>query len=168
VLNPYHWLKQTASLHPPDHDGHFHQKYARYEAKYFPIGTRIFARSNRTVRPAAGKRGRGGSQGSASVAPGEWVRDEPIQPRALVLADDVLFLAGWQDAVAIQPQTGRPLDPARPDPRPCVLQARSTATGEVMAEYRLDDEPGFDGLIAAHGRLYLSLKNGTVVCFGSE
>ena len=49
----------------------------------------------------------------AAKKDGSWALREPLQPRAMVLADDVLFLAGWRDAVAIKPQTGEAIDPAQ-------------------------------------------------------
>ncbi len=176
--NPYGWLKTTPSLYPPSHEGHFHQKYARYTARYFPVGVRIRAWPGQP--PAANRSPRKGDSADARVAaqkasadnsdkttqPFSWVRDVPLQVRAMVLAGDKLFLAGWKDSVAIQERTGRPLDPENPDPRPSVLQAWSARDGSTLAELSLDAEPVFDGLIAAHGRLYLTLQDGTVRCFG--
>ena len=83
----------------------------------------------------------------------------------MILAADHLFLAGWIDALAIQERTGRALNPKNPDPRDSVLRVLSTADGTQLAEYRLSSEPAFDGLCAARGRLYLTLKDGTALCF---
>jgi hypothetical protein len=47
-----------------------------------------------------------------------------------------------------------------------VLRAVSSKDGDIMTEQKLDAPPVFDGLIAAKGRLYLSLENGTVLCLG--
>ena len=38
----------------------------------------------------------------------------------------------------------------------------------ALAEYTLDEIPVFDGLIAAQGKLYLSMKDGTVRCWGPD
>jgi len=166
VQNPYTWLKSTSQMYPPTHEGHLHQKYSRYTPEYFPIGTRMYAMANK----AAGQPVRTNKKQTTQVPPQapqpNWAVQQPFQPRAMVLAGDVLFLAGWLDAVVIVPQTGRPLDPENPDPRSTVLRAVSTADGTTIAEYPLDCEPAFDGLIAADQRLYLSLKDGSVLCLG--
>jgi hypothetical protein len=38
----------------------------------------------------------------------------------------------------------------------------------MVAEYRLDALPVFDGAAAAYGRLFMALQDGRVVCFGAE
>ena len=45
------------------------------------------------------------------------------------------------------------------------LQALSPETGKQIAQYTLDAPPVFDGLIAAGGRVYVSLANGAVECW---
>ena len=37
--------------------------------------------------------------------------------------------------------------------------------GKTLAEYKLDSKPVWDGMIAAHGKLYLSMADGSVICF---
>jgi hypothetical protein len=49
-----------------------------------------------------------------------------------------------------------------------VLAVVSTADGQTLREYPLEAEPVFDGMAAAYGRLYLSLKDGSIICFGGE
>ncbi|MGB2819657.1 MAG: PQQ-binding-like beta-propeller repeat protein, partial [Phycisphaerae bacterium] len=167
VMNPYTWLKRTRDLWPEGHDGHLHQKYARYKAGDFLVGVRIAASGNGAspgLTPGK-RRGKGRQQAPKPVAE-TWSIDEPFQPRAMVLAGDVLFMAGWLDAVAIQEKTGRPLDDDNPDPRRVFLRALSTADGKKLAEYKLDCEPAFDGMCCAYGRLYVALKDGSVLCMG--
>ena len=41
----------------------------------------------------------------------------------------------------------------------------ATSDGEKLAEYNLPAKPVYDGLIAANGKLYISLTNGNLVCF---
>jgi len=168
VQNPYTWLKRTGQMYPPTHEGHYHQKYSMYTPEYFPIGVRMYAMANKPMGPPAktGKRPKG--QAPPQTPRSNWALRENFQPRAMVLADDVLFLAGWLDAVAIQPRTGRALDPDSPDPRTTVLRAVSTDDGQKLAEYPLRCEPVFDGLIAANRRLYLSLKDGSILCMGAK
>ena len=165
VMNPYTWLKRTAAMWPAGHDGHLHQKYSRYAAEQFPIGVKIAA--TRSGAPAASRdkrRGKGRQPAQKDV----WSVERAVQPRAMVLAGDTLFLAGWRDAVAVQEGTGRPLDPDNAYPRPAFLWVLSTADGKTVAEHKLDCEPVFDGLIAAYGRLFLSMQDGSVRCFGGS
>ena len=49
--------------------------------------------------------------------------------------------------------------------RGSLLWAVSGAEGRKLAQYKLDSVPVFDGLAAAGGRLFLSMKDGKVVCF---
>ena len=88
----------------------------------------------------------------------------PFQPRAIALTADKLILAGWLDAIAIQPKTGLPLDPENPDPRNCVLRVLSTSDGTILSEHKIPAEPAYDGMAIAYGKVYLPLKDGTVVC----
>jgi outer membrane protein assembly factor BamB len=48
-----------------------------------------------------------------------------------------------------------------------VLMAVNITDGKQVAELKLDSIPVFDGLIAANGRLYVSLKDGSVACLAS-
>jgi len=61
-------------------------------------------------------------------------------------------------------KTGRPLHKGKaPDP---VLRVYSTKDGGRIAEYKLESEPVWDSAAAADGKLFLSLKNGKLICMG--
>jgi outer membrane protein assembly factor BamB len=90
----------------------------------------------------------------------EWVR---VRIRGMVLAGSHLFVAGPPDVV--DPQDPMAAFKGRDG---AVLRVHSAADGKMLAEYKLDAPPVFDGLIAAKGRLYLSLENGTVLCMGPD
>ena len=45
-----------------------------------------------------------------------------------------------------------------------LLWSVSTKDGKRLAEYKLESVPVFDGMAAANGRLYMSMKNGSVLC----
>ncbi len=45
-----------------------------------------------------------------------------------------------------------------------LLRAVSAQDGKVLAEYKLDDLPSFDGISIADGRLYLATETGKIVC----
>ncbi len=151
------WKKNKANW-PSTHTGHLHQKYSRYQPEWFPIGNRLFATEHGAAQGARRQR-------SSSADDHAWSMDAPIQVRAMVLAGDVLFASGWPDAVTI-------LGRADPDATERELQdpklwAISTEDGRTLAEYELDALPVFDGAAAAYGRLFMSLQDGRVVCYGS-
>jgi hypothetical protein len=89
-----------------------------------------------------------------------WVREVPIVGRAMVLADNALFVAGpVMESGAAEPR----FDDADSS---AVLMAFNIEDGRELALHPLDTQPVFDGMAAAKGRLYISTVNGTVVCFG--
>ena len=47
-----------------------------------------------------------------------------------------------------------------------LLWTASTKDGAKIAELRLPAQPVWDGLAAAHGQCFLSLRDGTVMCLG--
>ncbi len=127
--------------------GHLHQKFTRYlKEEWFPVGTDLVSK------------GKGGA----------WQVHEDLQPRAMVLTDDKVCVAGWLDAMVIELKSGRPKDPADPDPRDSVLRIYARADGKRLGEYRLTAEPVFDGMAVANGRLVLSTRDGKVTCFGGK
>jgi len=109
VQNPYSWLKTSGGVHRTYHEGHFHQKYSRYKAEFFPVGTQICSwRNERPKAPAGRPRARRGRPPSSANRP--WALRSKLQARAMVLARDVLFMAGWLDAVCARsrPPMARP------------------------------------------------------------
>ncbi|NQT14571.1 MAG: PQQ-binding-like beta-propeller repeat protein, partial [Planctomycetes bacterium] len=118
-----------------------------------------------------GRRG----QGKSTVAY-DWTRDVPIMVRAMALAGKILLIAGPDDLVdedaafqtfsdeatqrqlALQDAAWKGLSGAR-------LQAVDADTGEGLAEYPLDSPPVFDGLIAAHGRVFIATMDGRLLAF---
>jgi outer membrane protein assembly factor BamB len=110
----------------------------------------------------------------------KWQMDKPeIQVRALVLADDTLFIAGPPDIVdeeaaffalsdkdvlaqlARQSELLHGKDGAR-------LWAVSAKTGKKLSEYRLDSLPVWDGMVAANGKLYLTTMDGKIACLAEN
>jgi len=91
----------------------------------------------------------------------KWSAHVPLRIRAMVLADDKLFIAGPPDVVP----DGDPLA-AFEGRAGAGLWAVSASNGQKLAEVqRLDSPPAYDGLIAAAGRLYLTTTDGQVSCF---
>jgi outer membrane protein assembly factor BamB len=91
----------------------------------------------------------------------EWVEWIPVRVRAMVLAGARLFVAG---------------PPAKVDSRDpmAAYEGRTGASvlvhriddGHKIHEFALEEEPVFDGMIAAAGNLYISTRAGTVLCLG--
>jgi len=154
VQTYYTFLKYDKSMQPGTHTGHLHQKYARYTPDQFPIGTRLFARENdRTSSPKPDNRKRRTLESNSH----KWNKRSLTQFRAMIMADDLLFAAGWRDSVRAFEK-----DPARPSGSALIVI--SAADGEVLKEYPLKARPVFDGMAAAYGRLYLAQKDGSVIC----
>jgi hypothetical protein len=61
---------------------------------------------------------------------------------------------------------GRICDPKLDAPRGFLWRV-SPDDGKQQAEYPLDAAPAYDGLAVAGERVYLSLEDGRVICFGN-
>jgi len=108
-----------------------------------------------------------------------WETNVPILTRGLVLAGDTLFAAGPPDVLDETMPGIRSEDPrvvkaaeeqeaALAGRRGGILLAVSKMNGEVKYRCHLDGPPVFDGLIAANGRLYMALQDGTVQCWEGQ
>ena len=107
-----------------------------------------------------------------------WIEpDLPIQVRAMVLTKDVLFLAGPPDVIDEVALWHNP-DDAELERKAAQqteafrgrsggsLWAVSTGDGRRMDGVDLEAPPVFDGMIAADNKLFLSLMNGKIICYG--
>jgi len=124
---------------------------------------------------AAGKakgKAKAGAGGKASAKPEpDWADTNSIVARAMVLAGDKLVVAGPPDlgkkatgilafeneAEALAGFEGQ---------KGVYLRVVGAADGKKLSETKLPAMPVFDGAAAAGGKLYISLKDGTVVCYG--
>jgi len=106
-----------------------------------------------------------------------WAGQIPLFVTAMVVADKTMFIAGPPDVVRTQGTEGQqalvlenPQDVADAwaGKKGALLWAVSTADGRKLAEYKLESLPVFDGMAAANGRLYLSMKNGRLVCLAEN
>jgi len=89
-----------------------------------------------------------------------WSRKSPLLVRAMVLAGKNLFLAGPPyvpdtQSDALEVFEGR---------KGALLHVVSAADGKQLAEYKLESPPVFDGMTVADGRLYVSTKDGRLLC----
>jgi hypothetical protein len=96
-----------------------------------------------------------------------WTQRIPLIVRAMVLGGDTLFVAGPSvsvERIPHKPEDADPLADALTTDRGGMLLAVSPDDGETLAQYELAGAPVFDGMAAAHASLYISTKNGEVVC----
>jgi len=123
----------------------------------------------------------GSSKKKAAGLVADWRTDVPLYPQGMVMAGDTLFVAGpprfderktreLMKAVTTDDYEFPPVLKEASDTfegrKGGVLWAVNVADGKQIAELKLDSIPVFDGLIAANSRLYVSLKDGSVTCFG--
>lgn len=93
-----------------------------------------------------------------------WSIRIPVRVRAMTLAAEKLLVAGPPDVVPKE-------DPlaAFEGRLGAKLWTFSAETGEKRAEVaELESPPVYDGLIAAQGRVFVSLEDGRVLCFGER
>lgn len=93
----------------------------------------------------------------------EWMVWLPVRIRGMVKAGDLLFVAGPPDVLDEQ-------DPyaafeGRKGARLVAVRAKD---GTKLTERELDVPPVFDGLIAASGRLLMSLEDDSLICLSGK
>jgi len=106
-----------------------------------------------------------------------WIHEEPdIIAKAMVLANDRLFIAGPRDVVDEKKMWGRSNEKVFQEKmreqaawlrgeHGGVMQVFSKTDGKKLAEHRLKSLPAFDGLIAASGSLYTVSADGSILCY---
>ena len=107
----------------------------------------------------------------------QWIHEEPdVLAKAMVLANDRLFIAGPRDVVDEKQMWGRSNEKAFQDKmveqaawfageHGGYLQVYSKTDGKKLGEIQLDCLPAFDGMIAARGALYIVTQDGSVLCY---
>ncbi len=120
---------------------------------------------------------KGGNQQGGSGVAHNWTHDIPVLARGMVLAKNIVFVAGPPDVMDEEETFGR--IKARDDSvneviakqqaaldgnQGSVLLAISTKTGETLGKYELGYLPTWDGMAAANGNLFLSTEKGTITC----
>jgi hypothetical protein len=110
----------------------------------------------------------------------KWKIDEPsLQARALLVADDTLFVAGPPDIMSEEDAFFAMDDDAvleKLAEQSALIKGRegglmwavSAENGKKLSELKLDALPVWDGMIASGGNLYLSKINGEVECFSEK
>ena len=138
---------------------------------YFDPRLRGYALFAGTVQPGGaakakgeGKRRRRGRRAPATRTAAKWRRDVPLAGKAMVVAGDVVFVAGTPAHFSPDHPAAK-YEAAHAGKLGGVLWAASAADGSKLAEYKLDAAPCWDGLAAANGSLFVSLRDGTVQCW---
>ena len=114
----------------------------------------------RRDRGASGARAAGNRRRQVDVL---WQQRLDIRVSAMVRAGDTIFVAGSPDTVDPQDPHG-----AWEGRKGGLLAAVGASDGQPRAEYRLPAPPVWDGMSAAHGRLYLSTLDGRVICLSAK
>jgi outer membrane protein assembly factor BamB len=138
-------------------------------------------------KPVAGKFGgafqftskpkKGGNQQAGRGVVHNWTHDVPVLARGMVLAKDVIFVAGPPDVMDEEETFGRIMardksvneviakqQASLDGNQGSILLAISTETGETLGKYDLGYLPTWDGMAAANGKLFLSTEKGTITC----
>jgi hypothetical protein len=153
-----------------------------------PLGAR--GKKGNTVDKAGGKAPevagkRAGGAANDNIAGGAkvyWqIQSPPLLPNAMALGGKNLFIAGPPDVADESKMLGflpgaddeanrqlKAQDDAWRGKKGAVLMVVSAVDGKVLAEYKLDALPVWDGMSVAGGRLFVSLKNGNVICMGGR
>ena len=88
-----------------------------------------------------------------------WQIRVPVRVEAMVLAGDVLFIAGQPDRIDADDPLG-----SFEGRKGGELIAIDSRNGRKLHELSLASPPVFDGLSAAQGRLWISTQGGELVC----
>jgi len=109
-----------------------------------------------------------------------WLHEEPaVMARAMVLTDDLLFVAGPRDVVDEKTMWGRSNEEDFQKKMSLqadwlagkhggIMEVYSKKDGKKLAEYELADYPKFDGMIAADGQLLMVTEDGSIICYQGE
>ncbi|MBI1371318.1 MAG: PQQ-binding-like beta-propeller repeat protein [Phycisphaera sp.] len=128
---------------------------------------------------AANAKAKGKAQPKYNVTH-SWNQDVPLYATAMTVAADTLLVAGPEDSVNESEAFARyreqeikdklaQLDAALRGEHGAKLLSVDTATGKTRGEFKLDTLPVWDGMAAAHGKVYVALKDGSIVCLtGNE
>ena len=92
-----------------------------------------------------------------------WSIRAPIRVKAMAVSTNCLAIAGAPDVVD-------PNDPlgAFEGRQGAILQVIASDTGAELAELELESPPVLNGIAVAGGKLFLTLRNGSIVCIGER
>jgi hypothetical protein len=154
--------------------------YGRKTVSGGPVGHRadayhLFSQSRRSGEqpPAAPKPDRKGKKRRAApkAPPVKWSNEKSLIVRAMVLAGDRILVAGPPDlgrktaGILAYENEKEALSGFRGE-KGVVLRIVSAEDGSEISQCELTSMPVFDGMSTAAGKLFISLKDGTVECWG--
>ena len=121
-----------------------------------------------TGKKAPKKKRRGGAKKPAPKI--NWSNTQSLVVRAMVLTGDRLVVAGPPDVGQRHPQilsftNEKDALAAFKGDKGVRLRVVSAADGKTLSETKLDTMPVFDGMSSAGGKVFISLKNGTLQCW---
>ena len=145
--------------------GHKADDYHLYAAKKVLMRTGMTrARRRKGQKPA--------KPGAKRPSKGEpiWADPNSLIARALVLTRDKLLVAGPPDLRKKESKVLAYLNEAESlasfrGEKGVFLRVVAAADGKTISQRKLDAMPVFDGMSAARGKVYLSLKDGQVQCW---
>ena len=126
-----------------------------------------------SVKDSHRRGGQGVEKGTGYVRqhPEKWQSLVPLRIRAMVLAQSsgsgqtgqLLFTAGLPDVVD-------PVDPLASfeGRKGALLNVYSAQDGRLLKSSPMATVPAFDGMIAAHNRLYIVTEDGKLICMGGD
>jgi len=111
--------------------------------------------------------------GEPSIHRYAWSRPVPMYVKALALADQTLCLAGPRELVETRTSQLTLADPDKAEAaflgrEGAELRLVNAADGTPVTHCELESPPVFDGLIVAQSRIFVSLADGTLVCYGAR
>lgn len=112
-----------------------------------------------------GKKGKGKKGKRGGKAPLKWSSSIPLTGNAMVLAGEALFVAGVP-AYFPPDHPVKKYEDAYAGKLGGLLWVASRADGKKLAQHKLAASPVWDGMAVANGRLYVSLRDGSVLCMG--
>ena len=152
------------------------------DGSHVGLGTKKYMlyASSRPVPGAAKKGADAKRRGKAPAKPTNvstrWTEKLPLLVRGMVLSGKTLFVAGPPDTTVLPPadvtdtyhvtseKALQEQDAALAGERGALLRAVSAVDGKKLAELKLNTPPVFDGMIAARGRLFVALEDGSLMC----
>jgi hypothetical protein len=147
---------------------------------------RLYAADTKVKTPAeGGRKARSVGEKPGNIGGGfkvYWqMPSPPLMVTAMALAGKRLLVAGPPDVADESKMLGflpgaddeinrqlKAQDDAWQGKMGALLWVVSADDGTKLAEYKLDSVPIFDGMSVAGGKLFLSLKNGTVACWDKK
>ena len=154
--------------------------YGRTSVAGGPVGHRadvyhLFSQSRQPgePEPAAAQPDRKGKKRSPSpkASPVEWSNEKSLIVRAMVLAGDRMVIAGPPDlglktsGILAYENEEEALAGFRGE-KGVILRIVSVQDGSEISQCELTSMPVFDGMSTAAGKVFISLQDGTVECWG--